>query len=110
MAVEDGGIDPYLNWCYGQYGAQWQEVTSIKTPPFNTSYAETIKAKLQQHGCQIVEYQDHYTITFPPGTQQKLVRPVTIVAAHTIRLPDGYEISEQYDQLRCFSIISVPKG
>jgi hypothetical protein len=84
-------------------------VTHIKTPPFNTSYAEEIKTKLEQHGCQIEEYQDYYVLTFPPGTQKKLVGLVTQVEPYAIHFPDGYEIRQEYDRGRGISLVWIPK-
>lgn len=72
MIVEDSALTPYLPWIYSQSGANWHEVTHIKTPPFNTSHAATIKLTLQQHGCQIEQYPDYYILTFPPNTRKKL--------------------------------------
>jgi hypothetical protein len=109
MTVEDGGMAPYLHWLSEQPGAQWRAVNQLTTPPFNTPYADEIKARLRQHGCQIEEHENHYIITFPTGTQKKLSGPVTMVEPHTIRLPDGYEIREQYDRVRAISVIALPK-
>jgi hypothetical protein len=109
MVVEDGGLTPYLQLIYRQSGAEWQDVTHIKILPFNTLYAEAIKTQLQQHGCQIEEYEDYYILTFPPGTRKKLAGLVTMVEPYTIRFPDGYDIRQEYDRGRGISIILVPK-
>jgi hypothetical protein len=112
MTVDDGkdeGAAPYWNWVQGQYGVEWQAVSHLKTPPFNTPYAKAIKTQLEQHGCQIEEHQEHYLITFPAGTKKKLVGPVTLIETYTIRLPDGSEIREQHDRTRDISIIALPQ-
>ena len=109
MDAEDGEKAPFLFWFAEHPGAQWEAVTHLKTPPFNTSYADTIRAQLTLHGCQIDEQPDHAIITLPPGSLRRLRGPVTMMARYTIRFPDGFEIYEQYEHARDISIIALFK-
>ena len=88
-------------------GAQWEDLTQLVTPPFDTPNAETIKARLREHGCQIEEgYQ--YLITFPPGTRKIQDRPSTLVITYKIQLPDGYTLYENHDVMG-ISTLHVPR-
>jgi hypothetical protein len=81
----------------------------MQTPPFDTPYAEEIKARLKQHGCQIEEHQDYYLLIFPPGTKRIQIRQTTTIAPYKIQLPDGSTLYQIDDCMRDISYLQIPR-
>jgi hypothetical protein len=86
-----------------------RKVDYLKTPPIDVDNAQQIKALLIQHGCTLVEYEDHCVLSFPEGTQRQRGMTLGISEPYTLLMPDGFKISEVYDIVRELSFLLLPK-
>jgi hypothetical protein len=98
----------YLDVTKNIYGLV-SKVDHLRTPPIDIDNAQQIKALLIQHGCTLVEHEDHCVLSFPEGTQRLRGMMLGVSERYTLLLPDSFKISEVYDTVRELSFLLLPK-